>query len=58
MDFMNLTQEISEATHIGRSDIELIIRKAFTIISTQSQTNITIPESGTAQNINLLITKI
>ncbi len=58
MDFMNLTQEISEATHIGRSDIELIIRKAFTIISNQSQTNITIPESGTTQNINLLITKI
>lgn len=59
MDFQNLTQEISDATHIGRNDIELIITKAFAIITKQqSQTSIVIPECGTTHNLNLLITKI
>ncbi len=60
MNLPTLAQEISDTTRIGKGDIQLIMNKAFAILTQNgnTQTTLTIPQCGSTPELNLLISKI
>lgn len=60
MTLTTLSQQISDTTRIGKSDILLIMNKAFSILTSNgtTETTLTIPQCGTTPEFNLHISRI
>lgn len=56
MDLTTLAQQISDATQIGKNDVQLIIDKAFSLLMEKDEkTTLTIPQCGTTPERNFTI---
>lgn len=60
MNLQTLTQKVSDTTHIGKGDVQLIMNKAFSILANNAkkQTTLTIPKCGTSPEFNLFIRRV